>query len=112
MADVTIHAPTAVAYFRNAGRAMLFDPERPTVDPDQLLKELGGMTDPRLVNHNCPVCHRTMRWELFTAHAEACMRRWFKTLDIIHRKFPGAAVDRKDVSVAAPAASADAGREV
>lgn len=107
--DVQVHSETAVAYFSASARNMLYDPERPAVDADQLMRELGGMLDPRLVNHNCPVCHKTMRWELFVAHAEPCMRRWFKTLDVMHRSFPGAALERKDVAIGAVAATADAG---
>jgi hypothetical protein len=96
--DVTIHSESAVAYFSARGRSMLYDPDRPKVDPNQLYAELGSMTDPRLVNHNCPICHKTMQWDLFVAHAEGCMRRWYHTLDVAHRKFRGATPEAPDAS--------------
>lgn len=89
--DVTIHAETAVAYFGAHARAMLYDPERPKVDPNELLKELGGrMTDPRRVNHNCPWCHKTLAWELFVAHLVPCVTKWYKVQDVTNRRFTGA----------------------
>ena len=67
-----------------------FDPEQPHKSAEEIYQELGGMNDPTQMDHNCPFCKRTMAWTLFKAHAEPCMRKWFKTLDITHRKFAGA----------------------
>lgn len=85
--DVLILAPVASAVVS----VPIFDPERPRVDPNKLLRALGGkLTDPRKVSHNCPLCNETMRWELFEAHAPACIQRWGKTVDPIHRRYAGA----------------------
>lgn len=98
--DVTIPAVTAEAVFSARARSMIFDPERPGVDPDQLLSEIkrqgGGMVDPRALNHNCPFCQKTMSWDLFKAHLSpnapggGCLTRWFHTVDITNRRFTGA----------------------
>lgn len=87
-----IRAATARATFPgfHPQNVFLMDPEKPTVDANALLTERGGaMTDPRSMNHNCPFCRKTMAWELFQAHALACVTRWFKTMDVTKRKFAG-----------------------
>lgn len=62
------------------------DPDRPKLDPNELLNSLGGrMTDPHAMNHNCPFCHRTMGWDLFRAHMRDCQKRWRRP-----RSFTGA----------------------
>lgn len=70
----------------------LMDPERPKADPNELLNlRRGEMVDPRRINHNCPICNRTMAWDLFKAHAEPCYRKWRKVkLDITRKVFRGA----------------------
>lgn len=105
--DVLIHAETARAFFTPQARWSLFDPERPKADPNELLKELGGMVDPRTVNHNCPLCNRTMQWDLFQAHALLCVMRWGHMLDPTLKKFTGVDLpERKDVTVSSVPASA------
>lgn len=108
--DVNIYAVPARAGVRapfpfsarGLGEAVLFDPERPTVGPNELLKEQGGMVDPRFINHNCPFCHKTMSWALFGAHMKdtkegpGCFRRWFHTMDVTKRRFPGASIGDND----------------
>lgn len=98
--NVSIFAPTAVAFFDAKVRAdaFLFDPDRPHVGPNQLLKEMGNMIDPRQMSHHCPFCDKTMSWELFGAHMKrskegpGCFQRWFNTMDVTHRKFSGASI--------------------
>jgi hypothetical protein len=71
--------------------ALLFDPERPNLTPDQLLKERGGrMTDRAGDLHNCPFCHTSMALDLFRIHLEPCLRRNYSTIDVTHRRFSGA----------------------
>ncbi len=50
----------------------VFDPDRPSLGPNELLAEAGGMLDPRTMNHCCPLCKRVMRWEIFSAHLNDC----------------------------------------
>jgi hypothetical protein len=77
-----VEAATAVATFPKFDRSnmFLYDPERPKEDPNDLLNRVHGgqMLDPHAMNHNCPFCSKTMAWDLFVAHAEACFRRWRK----------------------------------
>lgn len=70
----------------------LYDPDKPMDNPDALLRARGGkLTDPRAVNHNCPICNRTMAWDLFQAHARPCYAKWRKVkLDISRKVFKGA----------------------
>ena len=42
------------------------------------------------MNHNCPICNRTMGYALFMAHARACYTKWRRVkLDITHKVFTG-----------------------
>lgn len=91
--DVTIHGETAAAFWTTRQRATLFDPERPDEDPNDLANRLGGVVDPNQVNHNCGMCHKTMRWPLFVAHMKDCMRRNFHTMDPLHRRYAGATIE-------------------
>lgn len=79
-----VDAASARATFPQFERSnvFLFDPEQPHEDPNDLLNRVHGgkMMDPRAMNHNCPFCNRTMAWDLFVAHAEACFRRWRKVV--------------------------------
>ena len=69
-------APEKIS-IQNPRHVVMFDPERPNVTADDLLKELGGkMTDPSAMNHNCPFCHKTLQWALFNVHLEPCLNRW------------------------------------
>ena len=98
--DVTIFAPVAKAQISISGLAdaILVDPDRPTVGPNELAAELGWKIDPRTMNHNCSECGKTMSWELFVAHLQdtkegpGCFRRNFKLQDIKYRKFSGASL--------------------
>lgn len=76
----------------------LMDPGLPKEDPNDMLKRMGGnMTDPHRMNHNCPICNKTMNWELFCNHAEACYRKWRSVkLNTKGRIYRGAA-PRKNV---------------
>lgn len=83
--DVGIEARCAMAYMSggrpgmqlNSIAGVLFNPDQPQKSADDLLRDLGGqMTDPRKVDHNCPFCQKTMRWELFLAHIRPCMTKW------------------------------------
>lgn len=92
--DVLIQAPAAKAFLRfDRENAFLHDPDEPSIDPNELLRQLGSMTDPNAVNHNCPFCHETMSWPLFQAHAETCFRKWYKMLDPSKRRFAGAKLE-------------------
>ena len=87
-----IKAATAKATFPAFGSGNFFalDPEQPHETPDEIYQRMGArMMNPAEMDHNCPFCRRTMSWELFQAHAQGCMTRWFKTVDIVHRKFAG-----------------------
>lgn len=95
--DVTVKSVTAEAVFTMASPSMLFNPDEPHVGPNELLAQLGSMRDPRNVDHNCPFCFRSMRWELFKEHMldsddgrPGCFRRWFNTVDVRFRRFAGA----------------------
>lgn len=73
----------------------LLDPDKPLADPNVLLKEQGGrLDDPRTINHNCPICNRTLAYDLFVAHLKGprgCYAKWRKVkLDITKKKFTGA----------------------
>jgi hypothetical protein len=85
-------APVDFRRSHDEGRVAIFDPDRPTLTPDDLLKEMGGMADPNAMNHKCPFCDREpMRWEIFSAHAREC----FLSYQALHpRNFAGAS--RKD----------------
>lgn len=85
--------PPAEALFRQRMYS-LFDPERPEEDPNALLNRMGGrLTDPNAMNHNCPMCNRTLSWLLFRAHLRPCYAKWRKVkLDITHRRFQGGSV--------------------
>lgn len=94
-----IRAPMAVAFQRapveyRSDNHVLFDPEKPRKSAEDIAREMGGrLTDPYAVNHNCPFCNRTLAWDLFRAHMQPCMRRWFNTVDITHRRFAGASTE-------------------
>lgn len=73
--------------------SVAFDPERPHVSPEQLLRERGGrMSDPD-DRHCCPCCNRVMTAPLFAAHLERCFRRNYHTIDVTHHVFRGATLD-------------------
>jgi hypothetical protein len=76
----------------------LFDPERPSEDPNALAKR--APTNPRGMKHHCPMCCRSvtaagceaeaMEWDVFRAHLLGCYRRNRLTkLDITKRTFAG-----------------------
>ena len=71
---------------------IVFDPDQPQKDPNDLAAAMGGLTDPNEMQHNCPGCHRTMEWELFKAHALPCYKQWRKVAPgwRRHRNFRGA----------------------
>lgn len=75
-----IDAAAAEATFPKFNRpnVFLYDPEKPKEDPNDLLNRVhhGQMLDPRAMNHNCPFCNKTMAWDLFVAHMEACFGKW------------------------------------
>lgn len=87
--STTIHAETAAAVFPTFSRRNVFlmDPDQPKEDPNDLLNRVhhGQMLDPSAMNHNCPFCNKTMAWDLFTAHAEDCFKRWRKVVYRRHR---------------------------
>ena len=92
-----IHAPTIEIRLRSmltqamaSGEPVLFDPERPQLDPNALLRERGGrITDPASVNWNCPLCYKTMSYDLFVAHARGCFRRYGSLLDPTLKQYKG-----------------------
>ena len=90
--SVRIDAATAKATFPrfDCANVFLFDPDKPREDPNDLLNRVhkGKMLDPASMNHNCPFCNRTMAWDLFTAHAEDCFRRWRKVVYRTRRMIP------------------------
>lgn len=98
--SAAIHVPLAQAFqkapveFRHDvadGKVAVFDPERPSLGPNELLAEAGGMLDPSTMNHGCPYCKTVMRWSIFNSHMPEC-RREFHSLH--PKNFPGAT--RKD----------------
>lgn len=84
-------APTVYDLLREA---VLFDPDRPHMGPNELAKEVAE--NPNLIQFNCPLCHKSYGFELFKAHlvrtkeGPGCMERWYKTIDITKRTFAGA----------------------
>ena len=91
--DVDIHAPS-IALHIGAMDYQLFDPERPQLDPNDLLREFGGkVTDPRSINYNCPLCYQTMRYDLFVAHARPCFKRYGSLIDPTLKQYRGVSLD-------------------
>lgn len=92
-ARVGVRAPSLLGIVKDA---VLFDPERPHMGPNELAKEIEA--DPSLLLINCPLCHKSYPYELFVAHypdtreGPGCRTRWFNTLDITKRKFAGASI--------------------
>lgn len=82
--DVTVQTPPATAVV-DALRGMLYDPDRPQLDPNDLLRELGRVIDPDSMNHNCPFCGKTMSWQLFIAHLVPCVTKWDKPRPTVWR---------------------------
>lgn len=76
--------------------SVLFDPERPHMGPNELLKEIGD--DPTLLKFNCPFCHKDMTYALFVAHipdtkaGKGCTTRNWSTIDVTNRRFKGASI--------------------
>lgn len=96
--NAIIRAESAVAFrgpAYDARNVFLFDPDQPHKDAEQIYREMGGqMLDPYAVNHNCPMCDRTMAWDLFRAHLMPCYRANRLTrIDITKRKFAGASIE-------------------
>lgn len=89
MQVVRIEAATAQAKFPRFERSNVFlmDPDKPKEDPNDLLNRVhhGKMLDPKEMNHNCPFCNKTMAWDLFVAHAEACFKKWRSVVYKEHR---------------------------
>ena len=76
--------------FLNPKGMVLMDPEDPKVDVNALYQARGGqMLDPKVMNFNCPLCKRTMAYELFVQHVEPCMKKWYKLTDPTLRNFAG-----------------------
>ena len=73
---------------------MLLDPDQPKKDANQLAAELGGLTNPNEVQHNCPGCNKSYEWEIFVAHALPCYRKWWRVAAgwRRHRSFAGASI--------------------
>jgi hypothetical protein len=92
-ARVGVRAPSVLDIVK---AAVLFDPERPHMGPNELAREIDA--DPSLLQINCPLCHKSYEYELFIAHdpdtkeGPGCRTRWFNTLDITKRKFAGASI--------------------
>ncbi len=70
----------------------IFDPDRPSMGPNELLAELGDKPDPYSMLHGCPLCNREpMHYMVFSAHKWDC----FLEYQQLHpRNFAGAT--RKD----------------
>ncbi len=73
---------------------LLFDPDKPQKDPNQLAAEQGGLTDPNEIDWFCPGCDKTMSWEIFNAHGRACYIKYWKVAAgwRRHRSFQGATI--------------------
>jgi hypothetical protein len=73
----------------------LLDPDKPLADPNELLKlRKGELPDPNAILHNCPICHKTLPYDVFVAHARACYVKWRKVqLDITKKKFSGVTLE-------------------
>ena len=71
---------------------MLFDPDQPHKSAETLARELGGVTSPTEVEHNCPGCNKSFEWKVFMAHALPCYEKWRKVAPGWRRnvKFSGA----------------------
>lgn len=107
--DVEVEGALANAFFR-ADKMTLLDPDDPTVDANELYRSRGNkMLDARNVNWNCPLCHKTMAFELFAAHARPCAKQWFKTVDATKRRFTGADIPQQSTAIGGVAAAADSG---
>lgn len=97
--DVRIYAPTArgsLSMKQVVTDSVLFDPERPHMGPNELLREIGD--DPTKLQFNCPFCHETMGYDLFVAHipttreGRGCLKRNWGTIDVTNRRFSGASI--------------------
>jgi hypothetical protein len=77
-------------------QVVLFDPEQPHKGPNELAQEVRD--NPQGMLWNCPLCHKDMVWDVLVAHAKdtkegpGCMTRYFNTMDVTLRKFPGASM--------------------
>jgi hypothetical protein len=77
-------------------QVVLFDPEQPHKGPNELAAE--ARANPQGMLWNCPLCKEDMAWDLLVAHARdtkegpGCMTRYFSTMDVTLRKFPGASI--------------------
>lgn len=86
---VAIEGMVAEAFFNPKGM-ILMDPEDPTVDIEALYQARGRqMTDLKMMNINCPLCHKTLAYELFINHTGYCMIKRFKLTDPTLRNFAG-----------------------
>lgn len=76
--------------------AFLFDSEQPHKGPNELAKE--ARENPNGMLFNCPLCHKDMAYDVLVAHVKdtkegpGCMTRWFNTVDVTNRRFPGASI--------------------
>ena len=106
---VDIEGAIARAFF-NPKAMVLMDPDDPTVDVNELYQRRGQeMTDLKLMNFNCPMCYKTMAYELFVPHVEYCFTKWYKLTDPSKRNFSG---PQQSTSIIGAVASADSAGEV
>ncbi len=86
---VAIEGMVAEAFFNPKGM-VLMDPDDPTVDIEALYQARGRqMRDLKMMNINCPLCKKTMAYELFINHTLPCMKKWYKLTDPTLRTFAG-----------------------
>jgi hypothetical protein len=106
-----VEAATAQAHFPRFGPATAFLLDTDAKDPNDIYASQGGYTDPRSMNHNCPLCERTLSYDLFVAHAQKCFTKWRNVkLNITRRTFAGAAPQSTTIH-AAPASASAGGAE-
>jgi hypothetical protein len=80
--------------------SVLFDPDRPHMGPNELAKELERNPSGLLIN--CHSCKKDMSAPVYLAHlwdtkeGIGCIRRWFNTMDVQHRRFSGASIGDND----------------
>ena len=99
--DVPVEAqPRRLSLMEVIQQSVLFDPDRPHMGPNELWNEI--KCNPAGLLIGCHSCKKEMPVPVYLAHlwdtkeGIGCIRRYFNTLDITHRRFSGASIGDND----------------
>lgn len=93
-------APRKVSLMDVVKDAVLFDPERPTMGPNELWQEIKD--NPQSLMVGCHSCKKEMPVAVYLAHlwdtkeGIGCISRYYNTMDITNRRFAGASIGDTD----------------